>query len=196
MGVKPDRWIIRNALENGMIEPFQETQVSQGAISFGVSSYGYDFRLGNRFKLYRGATGGVLDPKSLHADAFDDFEGDQCLIPAGSFLLAESLEYFRIPRDVLTLCQGKSTYARCGVLVNVTPFEPEWQGHVTMSLANTAPDPVRLYAGEGIAQVIFLAADGVCETSYGDRQGKYQKQTGIVLPKVKGTGKEAEPAGD
>jgi dCTP deaminase len=168
----------------GMIEPFVRSQVRKSSISYGVSSYGYDFRVDRQFKVFRGDEGSVVDPKQLDPKLFEDFESDQCLIPARSFVLAQSVEYFRIPRDILTICTGKSTYARCGVLVNITPFEPEWEGFVTMSISNTTPSPVKIYAGEGIAQLIFLAADGVCETSYKDKKGKYQAQQGIVHSKV------------
>ncbi len=173
------------ARSHRMIEPFQERLLTRGAISSGVSSYGYDFRVDRFFKIFRGRDG-VIDPKRSDPAAFEDFEGDVCLVPPGSFVLAKSVEYFRIPRGILTLCAGKSTYARCGIIVNVTPFEPEWEGHVTVSVSNTAPVPVRLYAGEGIAQVIFLEATEVCRTSYRERKGKYQAQEGIVLAKVIG----------
>jgi dCTP deaminase len=180
MGVKSDRWITRMAMEANMIEPFQAEQVSKGQISFGVSSYGYDMRLGRKFEIFRGAGQTVLDPKQVDTNQFEAIEGESCLVPNGSFVLGRSMEYFRIPRDVLTICSGKSTYARCGVLVNVTPFEPEWEGYVTLSISNTGPCPVRLYAEEGIAQVIFLGAESVCETSYADKKGKYQSQQGIA----------------
>jgi len=184
MGVKPDHWIVRNARERGMIEPFEEALVRDGKISFGPSSYGYDFRTDRHFKLFRGGPDTEISPKSIDASLFEDIEADSILIPPRSFVLAQSVEYFRIPRDILTLCSGKSTYARCGIIVNVTPFEPEWEGHVTMSISNTAPAPVRLFAGEGIAQLIFLSADQECAVSYRDRKGKYQAQQGIVLPRV------------
>lgn len=184
MGVQPDHWIIRMSREQGMIEPFEETLVSAGRVSFGPSSYGYDFRLADRFKLFRGSASDIVDPKRMEAEIFEDFQGDQCVIPPHTFLLGQSLEYFRIPRDILTLCAGKSTYARCGVLVNVTPFEPEWEGHVTMSISNTGPSAVRLHAGEGIAQLVFLKAEDLCRVSYQDRKGKYQSQKGIVLSHV------------
>ncbi|HUG42906.1 MAG TPA: dCTP deaminase [Acidobacteriota bacterium] len=192
MGVKPDHWIIRMAHEQGMIEPFSEKLVSAGRISFGPSSYGYDFRLSDQFKIFRGADSDILDPKGPTGGWFEDFQGDSCVIPAGSFVLAQSLEYFRIPRDVVTVCFGKSTYARCGILVNVTPFEPEWEGTVTISISNTGPSPVRIYAKEGIAQVLFLAADETCSVSYRDRKGKYQTQRGIVLPKLKPEGTQTD----
>ncbi len=183
MGVKPDHWIAKMA-KQGMIEPFVESQVRKAAISFGVSSYGYDFRVDRCFKIYRGGEEDCLDPKQVDERLFDSLQGEVCPIPPGSFVLAQSIEYFRIPREILTICTGKSTYARCGVLVNITPFEPEWEGHVTMSISNTSPSPVKIYAGEGIAQLIFLAAEGICRTSYKDRKGKYQAQKGIVHSRV------------
>lgn len=184
MGVKPDKWIIEQALNQGMIEPFQEKLFRKGSISYGPSSYGYDFRVDRDFRVYRGSPDVAIDPKKLDEGLFEEHTADSCLIPANSFVLARSLEYFRIPRDILTICTGKSTYARCGVLVNVTPFEPEWEGFVTMSISNLSPSPVRIYAGEGIAQLIFLSADELCETSYRDRKGKYQAQKNIVFSKV------------
>ncbi|UCF36164.1 MAG: dCTP deaminase [Acidobacteriota bacterium] len=189
MGVKPDHWIVRMAREHGMIEPFEEKLVSRGNISYGPSSYGYDFRVDRHFKVYRGEHSDVVDPKRINQELFEDYTTEVCVVPPRSFILAQSVEYFRIPRDILTLCSGKSTYARCGIVVNVTPFEPEWEGHVTMSISNTGPSPVRLYAGEGIAQLVFLAADEICSVSYRDRKGKYQAQKGIVLSKVEEKGK-------
>ena len=186
MGVKPDHWIAKMVQDHRMIEPFEQSQVGQGTISYGVSSYGYDMRLDRAFQVYRGGEGDLLDPKHSQELPFEEMEGDDCIIPAGSFVLARSLEYFRIPRSVLTICTGKSTYARCGVIVNVTPFEPEWEGFVTMSISNTSPSPVRIYAGEGIAQVVFLGAEDLCRTSYADRKGKYQAQVEIVRAKVSG----------
>ena len=185
MGVKPDYWIVQMVGEHQMIDPFEESQVGQGTISYGVSSYGYDMRLDRKFLVYRGGAG-LVDPKRTGEMPFDEIEGDDCIIPAGSFVLARSLEYFRIPRSVLTICTGKSTYARCGLIVNVTPFEPEWEGFVTVSISNTSPSPVKVYAGEGIAQVVFLGADDLCHTSYADRKGKYQAQGEIVRAKVIG----------
>lgn len=168
-----------------MIEPFQEAMKTQGVISSGVSSYGYDMRIGHEFKIFKGASGQVLDPKRAADGLFEDFKGDICIIPPGSYVLGQSVEYFRIPRDVLAICFGKSTYARCGVVVNVTPLEPEWEGHVTISISNTTTLPVKLYAGEGIAQVLFLPAQEACLVSYADRAGKYQAQTSITLSKTK-----------
>ncbi len=184
MPVKSDRWIIKMARETGMIEPFEEKLVSDGHISFGVSSYGYDMRVDRRYRVFRGQPGQIIDPKEVNTGLFEDFEGDSCVVEPGCFVLARSVEYFRIPRDVLTICTGKSTYARCGLLANITPFEPEWEGFVTMSLVNTGPSPVRVYSGEGIAQVIFLAAEETCTVSYRDRKGKYQAQKDIVFAKV------------
>jgi dCTP deaminase len=184
MGVKPDHWIVRMARERQMIDPFAESQVSKGCISYGVSSYGYDFRIDRHYKRFRTETGQTVDPKEIKAELFEDYEGDFCVIPPSSFVIGRSVEYFRIPREVLTICMGKSTYARCGVLVNVTPFEPEWEGYVTMAVCNTSSLPVRIYSGEGIAQVVFLTGDEVCSQSYGDRKGKYQAQKDIVLSRV------------
>lgn len=185
MGVKPDHWIRKKAELEKMIEPFESSLVSSGTISFGPSSYGYDFRVDRTFKIFRGEASDVIDPKGMDPSLFEDHVADYCVLPPRSFILGQSVEYFRIPRDILTICTGKSTYARCGIIVNVTPFEPEWEGHVTMSISNTGPAPVKIYAGEGIAQLIFLSADELCETSYRDRKGKYQAQKGIVLSKVK-----------
>lgn len=183
MAVKPDHWIIKMAQEQKMIEPFAETQIRTG-ISFGVSCYGYDFRLSNEFKVLNLPTATAIDPKSVKEDLFVDIQADSILLPANSYLLARSQEYFRIPRGIITICSGKSTYARCGIVVNVTPFEPEWEGYATISLANTAPVPVRLYAGEGIAQLLFLETSDICNTSYKDKKGKYQSQEGITLSKL------------
>jgi dCTP deaminase len=182
MGVKSDRWIITMSRDHRMIEPFAEEQVRQG-ISFGTSSYGYDISLADEFKLPDAPRLKLLDPKANVPGDFVDVKAESVLIPANSFILARSREYFRIPRDVVTICFGKSTYARCGVIVNVTPFEPEWEGFATLSLANTAPCPVRVYAGEGIAQILFLEASEVCQVSYRDKKGKYQAQKSITLSK-------------
>lgn len=183
MGVRADHWIERMAREEGMIEPFESSQIGGTSISYGVSSYGYDFRISRHFKLLPEGRG-PLDPKRISSDDFTSEDGDSCLIPPGSFLLARSLEYFRIPRGVLTLCTGKSTYARCGVLVNVTPFEPEWEGYATISISNTGPRPVRIYAGEGIGQLVFIKAEEECRVSYADRKGKYQAQKEITTSRV------------
>jgi dCTP deaminase len=185
MSVKSDAWIKKMALEKGMIEPFEDGLKREGVISYGLSSYGYDMRVGNRFKIVSNGTGAVADPKKFDAAAFQDVTtDDHIVIPPNSVALAQSVEYFRIPRSVVTICFGKSTYARCGLIVNVTPFEPEWEGFVTMELSNTSPLPVKVYANEGIAQVLFLESDEVCRVSYADRKGKYQKQTTITLPKI------------
>ncbi len=184
MGLKNDAWIRQMAKEHKMIEPFVENQVRKGVISYGLSSYGYDIRVTNQFKIFTNVHSAVVDPKHFNSDSFVDYEGDVCVIPPNSFVLARTIEYFRIPRSVLTMCIGKSTYARCGLIVNVTPFEPEWEGFVTLEISNTTPLPARIYANEGIAQVVFLEADEVCETSYADRKGKYQAQQEIVLPRI------------
>ncbi len=186
MGLKPDHWIRRMALEHGMIEPFVDHLVRDGVISYGLSSYGYDIRVADEFRIFTPGLGdlAVVDPKRLDDRTMVDFQGEVCIIPPNSFALARTVEYFRIPRNVLCLCVGKSTYARCGIIVNVTPFEPEWEGYVTLEISNTTPLPARIYANEGIAQVLFFEADEVCEVSYADRRGKYQGQRGIALPRV------------
>lgn len=181
--VKSDRWIIE-AAEKGMIEPFENAQVRKGVISFGVSAYGYDIRIADDFKVPKPQAGKIIDPKNFDEDNFVHVKGAVCLIPANSYVLARSLEYLRIPRDVLVICFGKSTYARSGVVVNITPLEPEWEGYITISVSNTSPFPVKLYANEGLAQLVFLRADEVCMTSYADKKGKYQAQKDIVLPRV------------
>jgi dCTP deaminase len=174
------------ATEEGMIEPFVAHQVRDGLISFGVSSYGYDIRVAEDFKIFTPGLGDltVVDPKRFDTRAMVDFRGDVCVIPPNSFALGRSVEYFRVPRDILCICLGKSTYARCGIIVNITPFEPEWEGYVTLEISNTTPLPAKIYAGEGIAQVLFFQADEVCETSYADKKGKYQRQDSIVLPRL------------
>jgi dCTP deaminase len=184
MGLKPDHWIRKIALEKRMIEPFIEGQVRNGVISYGVSSYGYDIRVADEFKIFTNVFSAVVDPKHFDPKSMVDFKGDVCVIPPNSFALARTIEYFRIPRGVLTVCLGKSTYARCGIIVNVTPFEPEWEGFVTLEISNTTPLPARIYANEGIAQVLFFEADEQCEISYAEKKGKYQKQQTIVLPKL------------
>ena len=183
MGVKNDAWI-RKAAQAGMIEPFIDGQVRDGVISYGLSSYGYDIRVSNHFKIFTNVYSAVVDPKQFDPKSFVDFTGDICVIPPNSFVLAQTVEYFRIPRDVITVCLGKSTYARCGLIVNVTPFEPEWEGFVTLEISNTTPLPARVYANEGIAQVLFFHADEICEVSYADRKGKYQNQQKIELPRI------------
>ncbi len=181
--VKNDRWI-REMAAKGMIEPFNSDQVRKGVISSGVSSYGYDMRICDEFKLPTPHVGSAVDPKNFDGSNFLDFKGDVCEVPANSFVICRSLEYLRIPRETLVVCFGKSTYARSGVLVNITPLEPEWEGFVTISVSNTAPFPVKLYANEGIAQIVFLEAAELCATSYADKKGKYQAQKGIVFPKI------------
>ena len=184
MGIKNDQWIRKMSLEEKMIEPFEGGESPKGAISFGVSSYGYDLRLADEFKIFNNKATGMIDPKRMEADAFYDFKGEVCVIPPNSLVLARSLEYFRIPRHVLTVCFGKSTYARCGILTNVTPLEPEWEGYVTMGIVNTTPLPAKIYANEGIAQILFFEADEVCVRSYKDKKGKYQAQKEITLAKI------------
>jgi dCTP deaminase len=188
MSVKSDRWIRRMATEAGMIEPFEPGQVravdGSRIISYGTSSYGYDVRCSSEFKIFTNINSTIVDPKQFDERSFVDVEGPVCIIPPNSFALARTVEYFRIPRDVLTICLGKSTYARCGIIVNVTPLEPEWEGHVTLEFSNTTTLPARIYANEGVAQFIFLGADEVCETSYRDRGGKYQGQRGVTLPRT------------
>lgn len=184
MGLKPDHWIRKMALEHGMIEPFVERQVRDGVISYGVSSYGYDMRVANQFKIFTNVYSAIVDPKDFSPSSFVDVETDVCVVPPNSFALARSVEYFRIPRNVLTLCVGKSTYARTGIITNVTPFEPGWEGFVTLEISNTTPLPAKIYANEGIAQVIFFEGDEPCEVSYADRKGKYQGQTGVTPPKL------------
>ena len=172
------------AAEKGMIKPFEDRQVRKGSISFGLSSYGYDIRIADEFKIFTNINTTIVDPKRFDPRSFVDYQGDVALIPPNSFALGRSVEYFKIPRNVLTICVGKSTYARCGIITNVTPFEPEWEGYVTLEISNTTPLPAKIYANEGIAQVLFFESDEPCETSYADRQGKYQGQQGIVLPTV------------
>jgi dCTP deaminase len=184
MSIRPDTWITRMALEHRMIEPFINDQVRAGVISYGVSSYGYDVRVGDEFKVFTNVFNTVVDPKNFDPKSFVDIKADVCVIPPNSFALASTIEYFRIPRDVLTVCLGKSTYARCGIIVNVTPFEPEWEGHVTIEISNTTPLPAKIYANEGIAQVLFFQSDEPCAKSYKDKKGKYQAQRGVTLPKI------------
>lgn len=181
MSIKSDTWIRRMARDYAMIEPFQGEQVRSGVISYGVSSYGYDVRVGRQFKVFTNVYNTVVDPKNFDPKSFVDIEGDFCVIPPNSFALASTVEYFRIPRDVLVICLGKSTYARCGIIVNVTPLEPEWEGNVTLELSNTTPLPAKIYANEGIAQRLFFQSDEMCGTSYKDKKGKYQGQTELTL---------------
>jgi len=188
MSIKADKWIRRMAEQQGMIEPFAPEMVRQNEsgkiVSYGTSSYGYDVRCANEFKIFTNINSTMVDPKDFDARSFVDFTGDVCIIPPNSFALARTVEYFRIPRSVLTVCLGKSTYARCGIIVNVTPLEPEWEGHVTLEFSNTTPLPAKIYANEGIAQMLFFESDEICETSYRDRGGKYFGQTGVTLPKI------------
>jgi dCTP deaminase len=184
MSIKSDKWIARMAREHRMIEPFAESQVREGVISYGVSSYGYDIRVADEFKIFTNINTTVIDPKRFDQQSFVDFKGDVCIIPPNSFALARTVEYFRIPRSILTICVGKSTYARCGIIVNVTPFEPEWEGTATLEISNTSPLPAKIYANEGIAQVVFFEADEVCQVSYADKKGKYQAQQTITLPRI------------
>jgi len=184
MSVMPDHWIRKMAIEHKMIEPFEDRQVRDGVISYGVSSYGYDLRVPDEFNIFTNVNSSIVDPKRFDKRSFVEFKGDVCIVPPNSFALGRSMEYFRIPRNVLTICVGKSTYARCGIIVNVTPFEPEWEGYVTLEISNTTPLPAKIYSNEGLCQVIFLKADEECEISYKDKKGKYQSQQGIVLPRL------------
>ncbi|MFM8455091.1 MAG: dCTP deaminase [Gammaproteobacteria bacterium] len=184
MSIKSDRWIQRMSQEQGMIQPFVNKQVRNGIISYGVSSYGYDVRCANEFKIFTNINSAIVDPKNFDENSFVSLRSEVCIIPPNSFALARTVEYFRIPRNILTICVGKSTYARCGIIVNVTPLEPEWEGHVTLEFSNTTPLPAKIYAGEGVAQMLFFESDELCEVSYKDRSGKYQGQTGVTLPKV------------
>ena len=185
MSIKSDKWIKKMSINNGMIEPFVDKQIKDSSISYGLSSYGYDIRVSDEFKIFTNINNSIVDPKKFDSNSFVDFKGDVCVVPANSFALARSIEYFRIPRNVLTICLGKSTYARCGIIVNVTPFEPEWEGYVTLEISNTTPLPAKIYSNEGLCQVLFFESDEVCEVSYKDKKGKYQSQNGITLPKLK-----------
>ena len=184
MSIKSDIWIERMAIEHGMIKPFELKQVRDGKISYGLSSFGYDIRVSHEYKIFTNINNSIVDPKNFDANSFVDFTGDVCIVPPNSFALARSIEYFRIPRDVLTICVGKSTYARCGIIVNVTPFEPEWEGYVTLEISNTTPLPAKIYSNEGLCQVLFFQSDEDCRISYKDKSGKYQNQSGITLPKL------------
>lgn len=186
MTIKSDKWIRRMAIEKQMISPFESYQIRENSrgkiVSYGTSSYGYDVRCAREFKIFTNINSAIVDPKNFDASSFIDIESDVCIIPPNSFALARTVEYFKIPRNVLTICLGKSTYARCGIIVNVTPLEPEWEGHVTLEFSNTTNLPAKIYANEGVAQMLFLESDEVCETSYADRKGKYQGQRGVTLP--------------
>jgi len=184
MSIQSDGWIREQVMERRMIEPFTEEQITDGVISYGLSSYGYDLRVSNEFKIFTNVNSAIIDPKAFDERSFVSVQAESVIIPPNSFALSRSVEYFRIPRDVLTICVGKSTYARCGILVNVTPLEPEWEGHVTLEISNTTPLPARIYANEGLCQVLFFRSDRPCRVSYADRKGKYQRQRGIVLPKL------------
>jgi dCTP deaminase len=184
MSIKSDRWIRKMATEHDMINPFSEKQVREGVISYGLSSYGYDLRVADEFRIFTNVNSTVVDPKKFDERSLVKVDADVCIVPPNSFALARSVEYFKIPRDVLTICVGKSTYARCGIIVNVTPFEPEWEGFVTLEISNTTPLPARIYANEGLCQILFFQSDEQCETSYKDKKGKYQGQKGIMLPKL------------
>ena len=184
MSIRPDSWIRRMAREHGMIEPFEDAQVRKGTISYGLSSYGYDMRVADEFKIFTNVNSAIVDPKNFDDRSFVNLQADVCIVPPNSFALARSVEYFRIPRNVMTLCVGKSTYARCGIITNVTPFEPEWEGFVTLEISNTTPLPARIYANEGIAQVIFFESDTPPDVSYADRKGKYQGQVGVTTPRL------------
>ena len=184
MSILSDKWIRQQAMENGMIEPFVESQRRDDCISYGLSSYGYDARVADEFKIFTNVDSAIVDPKNFDQNSFVDRKTDVCVIPPNSFALARTVEYFRVPRDVLVICLGKSTYARCGIIVNVTPLEPEWEGHVTLEFSNTTPLPARIYANEGVAQMLFLESDEECATSYKDRAGKYMGQQGVTLPRA------------
>jgi dCTP deaminase len=184
MAIKSDRWIRKMALEHDMISPFNDRQMREGVISYGVSSYGYDLRVADEFKIFTNVNSAIVDPKNFDQRSFIDVKGPSVLIPPNSFALARSVEYFKIPRDILTICVGKSTYARCGIIVNVTPFEPEWEGFVTLEISNSTPLPAKIYSNEGLCQILFFQGDEPPDVSYKDKAGKYQKQSGIVLPKL------------
>ncbi len=184
MSIKSDKWIKKMASETKMIQPFVEDNIRSGSISYGLSSYGYDIRVSDEYKIFTNINNSVIDPKNFDDKSFVNYKGDVCIVPANSFALARSIEYFKIPRNVLTICLGKSTYARCGIIVNVTPFEPEWEGHVTLEISNTTPLPAKIYSNEGLCQVLFFESDEACEKSYLDKNGKYQSQKGITLPKL------------
>ena len=184
MSIKSDKWIKKMSITESMIKPFVENNIRKDVISYGLSSYGYDIRVSDEYKIFTNINNSVIDPKKFDDKSFINFKGDICVVPANSFALARSIEYFKIPRNVLTICLGKSTYARCGIIVNVTPFEPEWEGYVTLEISNTTPLPAKIYSNEGLCQVIFFESDENCEVSYKDKSGKYQKQTGITLPKL------------
>src|SRR3990172_3911662 len=182
--IKSDRWIKRRALDQELIKPFEDSQVRKGSISYGLSSYGYDIRIADEFKIFTNINSTIVDPKNFDLKSFVDFKGEVCIIPPNSFALGRSVEYFKIPRNVITICLGKSTYARCGIITNVTPFKPKGKAHATLEFSNTTPLPARIYANEGLCQVLFFESDEPCEVSYKDKKGKYQAQQGIVLPRL------------
>jgi len=184
VSIKSDRWIEKMSMSHDMINPFSPKQVKFGKISYGLSSYGYDLRVSDEYKIFTNLNNSLVDPKNFDKNSFVDFKGQSCIIPPNSFALARSIEYFKIPRNILTICVGKSTYARCGIIVNVTPFEPEWEGHVTLEISNTTPLPAKIYSNEGLCQVLFFESDEDCKISYKDKNGKYQDQKGITLPQV------------
>ena len=184
MATKPDKWIKKMALEEKMIDPFVESQVRENVISYGVSSYGYDVRIADEYKIFTNLNSTIVDPKHFDPKSFVDFKGEVCIVPPNSFALGRTIEYFRIPRKTMTICVGKSTYARCGIITNVTPLEPCWEGYITLEVSNTTPLPAKIYSGEGIAQILFFESDEECLTSYADKKGKYQGQTGVTLPKI------------
>lgn len=184
MGLKSDKWISEMSLKCNMIRPFVAKSMQKGAISYGVSSYGYDIRVADEYKIFTNVNATIVDPKKFDSHNVIDYKGEVCIVPPNSFALARTIEYFKIPRNVLAICLGKSTYARCGIIVNVTPFEPEFEGHITIEISNTTPLPAKIYSNEGIAQVLFLEGDEPCEVSYKDKNGKYQKQRGITLPRL------------
>jgi len=184
MAIKPDKWIKKMALEEKMIDPFVESQVREDVISYGVSSYGYDVRIADEYKIFTNLNSTIVDPKHFDPKSFVDFKGEVCIVPPNSFALGRTIEYFRIPRKTMTICVGKSTYARCGIITNVTPLEPGWEGYITLEVSNTTPLPAKIYSGEGIAQILFFESDEECLTSYADKKGKYQGQTGVTLPKI------------
>ena len=185
MSIKSDKWIKKMSKDESMIKPFVESNIRQDVVSYGLSSYGYDIRVSDEYKIFTNVNNSIVDPKNFDSKSFVDFKGDVCIVPPNSFALARSIEYFKIPRNVLTICLGKSTYARCGIIVNVTPFEPEWEGYVTLEISNTTPLPAKIYSNEGLCQVLFFESDEDCEQSYRDKKGKYQSQVGITLPKIK-----------
>ena len=184
MAIKSDRWIKKMSIDENMIDPFTDEEIKPGSISYGLSSYGYDIRVADEYKIFTNVNNSIIDPKNFDANSFVDFKGDVCIVPPNSFALARSVEYFKIPRKILTICVGKSTYARCGIIVNVTPFEPEWEGYVTLEISNTTPLPAKIYSNEGLCQVLFFESDENCDVSYKDKRGKYLKQVGITLPKT------------